>query len=90
MWKREYILRDRKRRSGIGQSVTESGQVSSSSDFQGRRRAYTIPETGRILRVSRATLYRMFREGRLASIKIGNCRRVTDDAIDAVLNGQAA
>ena len=59
-------------------------------DAPPRRRAYTVPETQRILKVSRATLYRMFREGRLASIKIGSCRRVTDDAIDAVLGGEAA
>ena len=61
--------------------------MSNTTQKQERRRAYTVRETQQILRVSRATLYRMFREGRIASIKIGNCRRVTDEAIDAVLGG---
>jgi len=65
-------------------------KVVTTDEVAHRRRAYTIPETQKILKVSRATLYRMFREGRLASIKIGSCRRVTDDAIDAVLSGEAA
>jgi len=57
-----------------------------SAERLARRRAYTVRETQQILKVSRATIYRMFREGALASIKIGGCRRVTDEAIDAVLD----
>jgi excisionase family DNA binding protein len=54
-----------------------------------QRRAHTPAEAQQILRVSKATLFRMLREGRLASIKIGHLRRITDDALDAVLNGGA-
>ncbi len=70
-------------------SVWEKRSMSNTPQKHERPRAYTVRETQQILRVSRATLYCMFREGRIASIKIGNCRRVTDEAIDAVLGGGA-
>lgn len=53
-------------------------------------RAYTIPQAQIILNVSRATLYRMIGEGRIASVKIMGCWRVTGEGIDAVLQGAIA
>jgi excisionase family DNA binding protein len=53
------------------------------------RRALTIPEAAASIGVSRATLYRLMESGRLASVKLGGCRRITPEAIDAMLKEAA-
>jgi excisionase family DNA binding protein len=40
-------------------------------------------------RVSRATLYRLLKEGKITSIKIGTRRLIRDDQINALLAGGA-
>ena len=44
--------------------------------------AYSIPEAVRVTGLSRATLYNMFADGRLPSLKIGKRRLVEPGAID--------
>jgi hypothetical protein len=48
--------------------------------------AYTIPESIRILRVSRASLYRLFNSGQIKSKKIGGRRLVTHKEITRFLD----
>jgi len=51
------------------------------------RRALSIREAARTCGLSRATLYRLLKEGRLATIKIGSRRLVLVSALDALLSG---
>jgi excisionase family DNA binding protein len=53
------------------------------------RRALSIEETAEACGLSRATLYRLIADGRLATLKIGARRLVPVSAIDALLNGGA-
>jgi excisionase family DNA binding protein len=53
------------------------------------RRALSIEETAEACGLSRATLYRLVANGRLATLKIGARRLVPVSAIDALLNGGA-
>jgi excisionase family DNA binding protein len=53
------------------------------------RRALSIYEAARACGISRATLYRLIGEGKLATIKIGARRLVPVVAIDALLSGGA-
>jgi excisionase family DNA binding protein len=52
-------------------------------------RAYSIREAARLCGVSRATLYRLLKEGKIASVKIGSRRLIRDDQINALLAGGA-
>lgn len=54
-----------------------------------KRRAFSIPEAARMLGISRATVYRMLKEGQIQTIKIGSRRLVPASSIDDVLTGRA-
>jgi excisionase family DNA binding protein len=61
-----------------------------SSNFQQQgRRALSIKETAEACGLSRATLYRLMADGKLATLKIGARRLVPVVAIDALLSGGA-
>jgi excisionase family DNA binding protein len=49
------------------------------------RRALSIQETARTCGLSRATLYRLLKDGKLTTIKIGARRLVPVASIDALL-----
>ena len=49
------------------------------------RRALSIQETAQTLGISRATLYRRLKEGRITTIVLGSRRLVPVAAIDALL-----
>lgn len=49
------------------------------------RLALSIPEAAKVCGLSRATLYRLIQEKRLATVKIGSRRLVRPQAIDALL-----
>jgi excisionase family DNA binding protein len=53
------------------------------------RRALSICETAQVCGLSRATIYRLIEQKRLATLKIGARRLVPLSAIDALLNGGA-
>ena len=53
------------------------------------RRALSIQEAARACGLSRATLYRLIADGKLATLKIGARRLVTVGAIDDLLSGGA-
>jgi prophage regulatory protein len=60
-----------------------------SSNFQQQvRRALSIKETAEACGLSRATLYRLMAEGKLATLKIGAGRLVPVVAIDTLLGGR--
>jgi excisionase family DNA binding protein len=52
-----------------------------------QRRVYSILEAAQALNLSRATLYRLLAEGRIASIKIGSRRLILRSSIDDLLRG---
>jgi excisionase family DNA binding protein len=54
------------------------------------RIALSIREASRKTGLSRATLYRCLKDGRLTSIKVGARRLIRPDALDALLSGGAA
>jgi excisionase family DNA binding protein len=62
--------------------------MSSNSRMQDRR-ALSIKETADVCGLSRATLYRLMADGKLATLKIGARRLVPLVAIDALLSGGA-
>jgi excisionase family DNA binding protein len=49
------------------------------------RKALSVVEAGRAVGISRATIYRLIDQGRLASVKIGSRRLVPVGEIDALL-----
>ncbi len=53
------------------------------------RRALSILETASTCGLSRATLYRLLKDGKLTTIKIGARRLVPVASVDALLNGGA-
>jgi excisionase family DNA binding protein len=53
------------------------------------RRALSMRETAHACGLSRATLYRLLKNGKLSTIKIGSRRLVPVASIDALLNGRA-
>jgi excisionase family DNA binding protein len=69
-------------------SAARGIQMSSVTETQ-QRRALSIRETARACGLSRATLYRQIKDGKLATIKIGSRRLVPVASIDALLNGGA-
>jgi excisionase family DNA binding protein len=54
-----------------------------------KRRAFSIRETARICGVSRATLYRLLKEGKITTIKLGSRRLVPEASIDTLLQSGA-
>ena len=66
----------------------ESGQMPNIPEKQ-QRRALSICETAQVCGLSRATIYRLIEQKRLATLKIGERRLVPLSAIDALLNGGA-
>ena len=86
--KRGDIWIDRRRRAGIGRNVVESGQMSKNLLIP-ERRAVSIREAANSCGLSRATMYRLLKDGKLSTIKIGARRLVPVAAIDALLNGGA-
>jgi excisionase family DNA binding protein len=51
------------------------------------RRALSIRETARTCGLSRATLYRLLKDGKLSTIKVGARRLVPIASIDLLLSG---
>jgi excisionase family DNA binding protein len=82
------IFMKRERRAGIGRGVAGCGQMSNNFQKQ-ERRALSVKEAAQTCGVSRATLYRLIEQKKLATLKIGSRRLVTIAAIDALLNGAA-
>lgn len=54
------------------------------------RRALSIPEAAQSSNLSRATLYRLISNGKLATVKVGARRLVPVSALDALLSGGAS
>jgi excisionase family DNA binding protein len=52
-----------------------------------KRRALSMRETARTTGLSRATLYRLLKDGRLTTVKVGARRLVPVRALDALLDG---
>jgi excisionase family DNA binding protein len=57
-----------------------------STNSEERRRALSIQETARTCGLSRATIYRLIEQKKLATLKIGSRRLVRPEAIDALLS----
>ena len=53
------------------------------------RRALSIRETAQACGLSRATIYRLIGQKKLATLKVGSRRLVRSEAIDALLDGGA-
>jgi excisionase family DNA binding protein len=53
------------------------------------RRALSVQETAEACGLSRATIYRLIEQKKLATLKIGARRLVRPEAIEALLNGGA-
>ena len=53
------------------------------------KRALSIREAAHACGLSRATLYRLLRDGKLSTVKIGRRRLVPVNALDALLSGDA-
>ena len=49
---------------------------------------FTVNETAELLRIDRATVYRLEREGRLRSVRVGKRRRYRLEEIDRYLSGE--
>jgi excisionase family DNA binding protein len=49
-----------------------------------------VDEAAELLSVHRTTIWRWIESGRLQSIKLGGCRRIRPEAIEALLDGAAA
>ena len=47
----------------------------------------TIPEVGRVLSVSRTTVYQLIGDGHLPSVKIGTSRRIRREDLAAYVDG---
>ena len=57
-------------------------------DYAGPR-TFTVNETGEILRVDRATVYRLEREGLICSVRVGKRRRYRLEEIERYLAGNS-
>jgi excisionase family DNA binding protein len=62
--------------------------MSTSHQYQ-ERRALSIQETAQACGLSRATIYRLIGQKKLATLKVGSRRLVRPEAIDVLLNGGA-
>ncbi len=49
----------------------------------------TIAETMRRLSLGRTKVYHLLAEGHLQSVKIGRCRRILAESLDAFVRGEA-
>jgi excisionase family DNA binding protein len=72
----------------MGRGVPRYGQMSNNTEKQ-ERRALSVKEAAQTCGLSRATVYRLIEQKKLATLKIGSRRLVTVAAIDALLNGGA-
>jgi excisionase family DNA binding protein len=54
------------------------------------RLAYSVEEAAEALGISRDLIYDLLRTGELASLKVGQRRLITRQALDAFLNKKAA
>lgn len=54
------------------------------------RHALSVEEAARALNLSRATIYRLIKDKRLETVKVGSRRLVRPQALDALLDGGAA
>jgi excisionase family DNA binding protein len=70
----------------MGWSVQKGGQMPTSI-LDEKRRALSPREAERTLGISHATLYRLIKDGKIKTIKLGSRRLVPVDAIDALLSG---
>jgi excisionase family DNA binding protein len=62
----------------------------SSQPFSPERKALSVNEMARAVGISRATIYRLVQQKRLATVKIGSRRLVPVSEIDALLAKAAA
>lgn len=51
-------------------------------------KAYSVNQAGETLGVSRATVYKLMREGKLFYATVGKRKRIPAEAIDAMLRGE--
>ena len=68
----------------MGLRVHGSGHMSKTTE-KPQRRALSIQEAAEALNLSRATIYRLIEQKKLATLKIGARRLVRPEAIDALL-----
>jgi excisionase family DNA binding protein len=80
------IFADRKRRTRIGRRILRGGQMTRNAENH-RQLVYSVAETARVLNLSRAPIYRLIGEKKLATLKIGARRLVPVEAINALLSG---
>ncbi len=45
----------------------------------------SVPEVCSALRIGKTTVYKLIRDGRLSSIKIGSSTRITSESVEALL-----
>jgi excisionase family DNA binding protein len=62
----------------------------SSQPFSPERKALSVKETARAVGISRATVYRLVQQKRLATVKIGSRRLVPVSALDNLLEKAAS
>jgi excisionase family DNA binding protein len=70
----------------IGRGVEKDGQMPTNI-LEEKRRALSPREAERTLGISHATLYRLIKDRKLKTIKLGGRRLVPVGAIDALLSG---
>jgi excisionase family DNA binding protein len=87
MRERALIELDHMRRTD-GPGVEKGGQMPTNT-LEEKRRALSPREAERTLGISHATLYRLIKDGKLKTIKLGSRRLIPIDAIDALLAGGA-
>lgn len=51
------------------------------------KKVYTLDEIAELLHITKRTLYNYTKSGKLKAVKIGKYWRVTQDNLDAFLNG---
>ena len=49
---------------------------------------YTLPEVGKIIRLSRRTLYNYLKSGELQAVKIGGTWRVSEESLQKFINSR--
>lgn len=53
------------------------------------RRAYTVNETRVAFRISRSTIYKLMKAGKLRTVLVAGRRLIPVEAAEALLNGEA-
>ncbi len=51
-------------------------------------RVWTVREFGELMKISEAYAYRLVREGRVASIRIGDRYLISSKTVDAIISGE--